>query len=88
MLITLRNSKHGTTVKFRVSHSGQVLERAMVTRLRRKLCPVGCCPGYLPQSGPRHKTARSVMILILGGVAEVYFKQSFSTSEGIQQRES
>lgn len=74
MMVTLRNAKHGTKARFRVSHSGQQLSKQTVKRLRRKLCPVGCCVGDLPQSGPRHRTARGVMILLLNGAAEVYFK--------------
>ena len=74
MTIELRNAKHGTMARFRVSHSGQTLEKSTVTRLRKGLCPAGCCAGRLPQSGPRHKTARQVIITQFGGEIEVWFK--------------
>ena len=74
MLIILRNGRHHTEARFRISHSGQALSKALVARLRKKLCPVGCCVERLPQSGPRHISAQQVMILILNGAGEVYYK--------------
>ena len=74
MTITLRNGKHGTEARFRVSHSGQTIERAAVRRLKRKLCPAGYCVGCLPQSGPKHVSARQVIITTFNGVGEVWFK--------------